>query len=253
MHIATLRYLRRALGDNLSKPSQFPRCARRSYNSTASSSPRLRCHKTLPTSQKATLPSPPPPTRPYSTSSPQRPQPAQTHYTLSPLRREFLLLQSRFHPDKFPPAEKKKAEAHSARINEAYKTLQDPLRRAEYLLGLRGVEAGGEGEGMGGGSGGLESVGIGMGGAGGGDMELLAEVMEVNEMIEEAGSQGDIDELKILNEERIRQSEETLAEAFAADDLEMARKECIRLRYWVNLRGTLHEWVPGAGVPNLQH
>src|SRR6266498_938137 len=75
-----------------------------------------------------TLPSGPPPATPFQIDLPT-------------LRREFLQLQAKTHPDKFPTGPPKaKAEALSARINEAYKTLTSPLLRAQYLLSLHGID-----------------------------------------------------------------------------------------------------------------
>ncbi|KAK8053016.1 hypothetical protein PG996_012317 [Apiospora saccharicola] len=54
------------------------------------------------------------------------------------LRREFLQLQAKAHPDMHPQSHKNRADAASARINEAFKTLTNPLLRAQYLLELAG-------------------------------------------------------------------------------------------------------------------
>jgi molecular chaperone HscB len=53
-------------------------------------------------------------------------------------------LQSEVHPDRFATAsdtERRSALQSSARVNEAYRALKDPVLRAQYLLSLRGVEA----------------------------------------------------------------------------------------------------------------
>lgn len=59
------------------------------------------------------------------------------------LDRAFRELQMRVHPDKFAhanDAEKRLSMQWATQVNEAYQTLRDPLRRARYLLSLRGVE-----------------------------------------------------------------------------------------------------------------
>lgn len=51
-------------------------------------------------------------------------------------------LQRAVHPDRFASAgdrERREAVVQAANINEAYQTLKSPLRRARYLLQLRGV------------------------------------------------------------------------------------------------------------------
>jgi molecular chaperone HscB len=57
------------------------------------------------------------------------------------MERAYRDLQSNVHPDRFAAAadaDKRLALQASARVNEAYRTLRDPVARAEYLLGLRG-------------------------------------------------------------------------------------------------------------------
>lgn len=63
----------------------------------------------------------------------------ERRYALDPelLRRAYLDLSRRFHPDRFAqktPAERRLAVERSAAINVAYKTLLEPVKRAEYLL-----------------------------------------------------------------------------------------------------------------------
>ena len=52
-------------------------------------------------------------------------------------------LQTRVHPDKFahlPDADKRVSMQWATRINEAYRTLKNPLARAQYFLLLKGVD-----------------------------------------------------------------------------------------------------------------
>ena len=59
------------------------------------------------------------------------------------LEKSFYALSSRLHPDRFasrPAAEQAAALAESSRLNDAYRTLKDPIARTEYLLKLEGVE-----------------------------------------------------------------------------------------------------------------
>ncbi|KAJ5210256.1 Heat shock cognate protein B C-terminal oligomerization [Penicillium cf. griseofulvum] len=177
-----------------------------------------------------TLPAGPPPNSPFAVST-------------SDLRREFLQLQGLVHPDKYPNgAEKQQAEGLSARINEAYRTLLDPLQRAQYILReWHGIDVTAEDA----------STKHAL------DAETLMEVMEVQETIEEVGGSAEaevqINALKKENEERIVRCVESLGEAFEKGDLEAARMECIRLRFWYSVGEGLREWEPGNTEIRLMH
>ncbi|KAM5356005.1 hypothetical protein ACJ41O_002651 [Fusarium nematophilum] len=194
---------------------------------------------------------PPPPSS--SSSSATAPPPPATHYHLFPetlpdgpppaghfpvdtraLRREFLRLQARAHPDMHPAEDKLRAEAVSARINEAYKTLANPLLRAQYLLSLRGVDVAND-----------ETLKVEEPG-------LLMLVLEAREEIEGAESEDDLDEPRAANDARIAESEDVLERAFQHDDIEAAKHEAVRLRYWVNIKESLDNWERGKHIV-LQH
>lgn len=74
------------------------------------------------------------------------------------------------------------------------------------------------------------------------------EVLEAREEIEEAQSEEDLWPMKVINEERIRGSLKRLGELFKEDDLENAKVETVRLRYWVNIRESLNSWEKGKPV-----
>ena len=62
---------------------------------------------------------------------------------LPALEAEFHRLSRKLHPDRFARAlenEKQWSLADTALLNNAYRTLKDPLRRTEYLLKLEGIE-----------------------------------------------------------------------------------------------------------------
>ncbi|CAK42936.1 uncharacterized protein An16g08370 [Aspergillus niger] len=135
---------------------------------------------------KQTLPAGPPPSSPFNIPT-------------ADLRREFLRWQSLIHPDKYPQGpQKQQAEALSARINEAYRTLLDPLQRAQYLLReMHGIDVTAED--------GASKHAL--------DAETLMEVMEVQETIEEVTDSGEdaaaaeekINELKVENQGRVEE------------------------------------------------
>jgi len=66
---------------------------------------------------------------------------------LGMLEHQFHKLSRKLHPDRFARATEQEKEwslADTALLNDAYRTLRDPIRRTEYLLKLRGAEIGEE-------------------------------------------------------------------------------------------------------------
>jgi len=66
---------------------------------------------------------------------------------LAALEHEFHRLSRKVHPDRFARAEENERQwslADTALLNDAYRTLKDPLHRTEYLLKLQGAEIGEE-------------------------------------------------------------------------------------------------------------
>ena len=74
------------------------------------------------------------------------------------------------------------------------------------------------------------------------------EVLEVRETIESAEEEADLEGLKTVNDGRIRESEGVLERYFAEDDIEGAKREVVRLRYWENVRESLEGWEKGKPV-----
>ncbi len=69
--------------------------------------------------------------------------PRRLHIDIAGLEKEFYKQSRRLHPDRFatrPLAEQTDALARSSTLNDAYRTLRDPIHRTEYLLGLEGVQ-----------------------------------------------------------------------------------------------------------------
>lgn len=80
------------------------------------------------------------------------------------------------------------------------------------------------------------------------DAGLLAEVMEAREAIEGARGEGELEGVRRGNEARMGASEGVLAEAFGRDDVEGAKAEAVRLRYWTNIKEALDGWEKGKPV-----
>jgi molecular chaperone HscB len=151
-------------------------------------------------------------------------------------------LQAASHPDfhahaAADPADRRRAEGASALINEAFRTLANPLLRAQYLLREQfGVDLAGDEAGS--------IVGVGE--------DVLDVVLEAREVIEEAESEEELVGLREENEERIRRAEEVIGRLFGEGDLEGLKREVVRLRYWVNIRESVDNWERGKGVV-LEH
>ena len=100
----------------------------------------------------------------------------------------------------------------AAALNDAYRTLKDPLSRAVYLAGLRGVDLPGDGKTI-------------------DDPDLLTEVMDAREELQEASSVGEVDALAKFAREDLEKGLAGLARLFQANDKKAIRKALLRLRY----------------------
>src|SRR5258708_13923077 len=97
-------------------------------------------------------------------------RPAALELEPAALDRAYFGLQRQWHPDRFvarPPDEGARASTEAAALNDAYRTLKDPLSRAVYFAGLKGVELPGDGKTI-------------------DDPDLLMEAMEAREALHEA-------------------------------------------------------------------
>ena len=73
--------------------------------------------------------------------------PARYRVDTGALDAAYRKLQTEVHPDRFAgasDADKRLALQASARVNEAFRALKDPVQRAQYLLSLKGIDAIGE-------------------------------------------------------------------------------------------------------------
>jgi molecular chaperone HscB len=69
--------------------------------------------------------------------------PRKLNINLALLEREFYQLSRKLHPDLNARADRREQEwslEQSSQLNNAYRTLKDPIKRTEYLLRLAGVE-----------------------------------------------------------------------------------------------------------------
>ena len=139
------------------------------------------------------------------------------------LDRRYFSCQRLLHPDRFATRtarEKALSQQQSVCVNEAYETLKDPLKRADYLVHLRGAGVLPEG---------CTLVN---------DQELLTETMELREALAEAESPEDVNALEQRAAADIQYCVDALSEIFRTDDLEGACRLTTRLKY---LRKLLEE------------
>jgi molecular chaperone HscB len=101
------------------------------------------------------------------------------------LERAYREIQARVHPDRFAhagEAERRASVQWTTRVNEAYRTLRDPVQRAKYLLELNHVDVGFE-------------TNTAM------PADFLARQMELREALERAAAGHDADALERLRRE----------------------------------------------------
>ncbi len=154
---------------------------------------------------------------------------AHNHFELLGLPLEFRIddaaldvryrdLQRDVHPDRFAGADDAKqrlAMQASARVNEAYRTLKDPVERGRYLLELRGIDAFAE-----------TDTALAL--------PFLEQQLDRREAAADARDAGDVDALEqMLTGLRgeTRQREGVLAERLDAGDLDAARAGVRELKF----------------------
>jgi molecular chaperone HscB len=141
--------------------------------------------------------------------------PAALELDAAALDKAYFARQRQWHPDRFvgkPAAERAKASVEAAVLNDAYRTLKDPLARAVYLAELNGVELPGDGKTI-------------------DDPELLMEVMDAREELQEASSIAEVDALAKFAREDLQKGLADLTRLFLAKDKPAIRKTLLRLRY----------------------
>src|SRR5438309_11874372 len=127
------------------------------------------------------------------------------------LEQKFLQLSWKLHPDNFVNATEQERELslkRSSELNDAYRTLRDPVGRVEYLLGIEGARKEGEHKQQ-------------------APPELLEEVFELNESLdglrEAKAAGGDLATLKLRLESAEKKFQEKLGEVDA--QLQAAARE----------------------------
>ncbi|HWE51286.1 MAG TPA: Fe-S protein assembly co-chaperone HscB [Bryobacteraceae bacterium] len=149
------------------------------------------------------------------------------------LEKRFHALSRKWHPDMFArksPREKEESLEASAILNDAYRTLKDPISRAQYLLKQEGFEIGEQGS---------KDV----------PPELLEEVFELNEALEEA----DLPQLEAARSkfEAMRDAlDRDLQAKFKAWDNAHERGALTEIRALLNRRKYITNLIAQTNVPN---
>ena len=161
--------------------------------------------------------------------------PEQFALDTSALDHAYRTVQAQVHPDRFAAAgdaQKRIAMQWATRTNEAYQTLRDPLKRARYLLTLRGIDVGAENNTA------MEPA-------------FLMQQMEWRENIEDAANAKNIGALEALldelrEEERVRF---TKLEALIDSGSDQAAGEAVRQLMFIER--VAHEI--GTQIERLEH
>lgn len=151
------------------------------------------------------------------------------HIDLGRVEQTYRDIQAQVHPDKFshaPDTERRLSMQWATHVNEAYQTLKQPISRARYLLGLRGVET-------------QEETNTAMPAA------FLMEQMEWREAIGEAKDAADVTELDQLHlklRKELHALQETLgAQLDQAGDNTAAAETVRKLRFLEKLKEEIND------------
>ena len=138
---------------------------------------------------------------------------------LRALRTEYLKAQQQAHPD---VAQGGPESVDSATLGSAYRTLCDPLLRAQHILDLNGISSIGEDANL-------------------DDEELLMNILMIREEAAECDDPQECQELAIKNQERITSTVQRLEAALARGDFPSAKKATVELSYWKKLDSELQK------------
>lgn len=132
------------------------------------------------------------------------------------LEAAYIAAQRESHPDlltKATPEQRHKAVQQSASVNQAYKTLKSPLKRAEYLLNLRGIHVNEEEKGL------------------KPSQAVLLQSLEMREALMEADSKEAIAGLKLQAEEEKDRQWNLFRKHYADENWEAAGQAVIHLTF----------------------
>jgi molecular chaperone HscB len=158
--------------------------------------------------------------------------PRGLNLSVEDLQVRFYALSRELHPDRFmlkSEAERQRALDMSSALNDAYRTLKDPIKRAQYLLGLEGFDIGEQ-----------RSKDV--------PPELLEEVFELNMALEEMRGGDDSARPQLEQAEKnfagmLAASDQELAGLFVKYDASPSRDVLAEIRNVLNRRKYIHNLV----------
>lgn len=146
------------------------------------------------------------------------------------LAKKYKELQKYLHPDKFANRDKKEQEIsaeYSSLVNEAYKTLLEPLARGIYMLRLRGKEI-------------PEKTEV--------DQEFLMKIMEKNEEVENAESNEEVMILNKENKNHIERLQKDVSKAFFEGDMKRVIKLLGIMKYYTSIDNQIQASIRSKGI-----
>ena len=158
--------------------------------------------------------------------------PRSLNPSLDELQKRFYDLSRELHPDKFmrrPEAERQQALDKSSALNDAYRTLRDPLRRAEYVLSREGFDIGEQ-----------RSKDV--------PAELLEEVFELNMALEEMrggdeSARPQLEQAETNFARMLGETDQQLGSLFREYDAAPARDTLVKIRGVLNRRKYIQNLV----------
>jgi len=144
---------------------------------------------------------------------------------LPALERAYRDIQSRVHPDRYAhagDAERRASMQMTARVNEAYRALKDPVRRAQHLLELNGVDVAFETD---------TSM----------PEDFLLQQMEFRERLEEAKDAAALDVIRKSLSNQKSEIERQISEQFEENSLESAKTLVRKLMFFDRLESEVED------------
>ena len=150
------------------------------------------------------------------------------------LEQRFYRFSRKYHPDvhaRKSREEREQAEEAAALLNDAYRTLRDPVKRARYLLKLEGFDIGEQT---------TREV----------PPELLEEVFELNEAIEELGKGEPLEPFRAKFATMQGELDAELQEKFSEWDRDHDRQSLTAVRRLLNRRKYITNLIAQTNVPD---